>query len=62
MTDKDLKTYDALLRSKADVHWTKEEVQKLMDEVRRLRGLLQDERPVALRDHWIGMPRFIGGH
>jgi hypothetical protein len=54
--------YDALLRSKADVHWTKEEVQKLMDEVRRLRGLLEDERPVALRDHWIGTPRFVGGH
>jgi hypothetical protein len=62
MTDKDLKMYDALLRSKADVHWTKEEVQKLMDEVRRLRGLLEDKRPVALRDHWVGMPRFVGGH
>jgi hypothetical protein len=62
VTDKDLKMYDALLRSKADVHWTKEEVQKLMDEVRRLRGLLEDKRPVALRDHWVGMPRFVGGH
>jgi hypothetical protein len=33
-----------------------------MDEVRRLRGLLEDKRPVALRDHWVGMPRFVGGH
>jgi hypothetical protein len=62
VTDKDLKTYDALLRSKADVHWMKEDVQKLMDEVRRLRDLLATERPVALRDHWVGMPRFVGGH
>lgn len=62
MTDKDMKTYDALLRSKADVHWTKEDVQKLMDEVRRLRDLLATERPVALRDYWVGMTRFVGGH
>jgi len=62
VTDKDWKVYDALLRSKADVHWTKEDIQKLMDEVRRLRGLLNAERPVALRDHWVSMPRFVGGH
>lgn len=62
MTDKDMKTYDALLRSKADVHWTKEDVQKLMDEVHRLRDLLATERPVALRDHWAGTTRFVGGH
>ena len=62
MTDKDMKTYDALLRSKADVRWMKEDVQKLMDEVRRLRDLLATERPVALRDYWVGMTRFVGGH
>lgn len=62
MTDKDLKMYDALLRSKVDVHWTKEEVQKLVDEVHRLRAVIEPERPVALRDHWIGMTRFVGGH
>lgn len=62
MTDKDWKVYDALLRSKADVHWTKEDIQKLMDEVRRLRGLLNAERPAALRDQWVGITRFVGGH
>jgi hypothetical protein len=62
MTERDLKTYETLLRSKADVHWMKEDVQKLMDEVRRLRDLLATERPVALRDHWVGMTRFVGGH
>jgi hypothetical protein len=40
----------------------KEDVQKLMDEVRRLRDLLATERPVALRDYWVGMTRFVGGH
>jgi len=62
VTDKDWKVYDALLRSKADVHWTKEDIQKLMDEVRRLRGLLNAERPAALRDQWVGITRFVGGH
>ena len=62
MTDKDLKTYDTLLKSTVVVRWTNEDVQRLMDEVRRLRGLLEGERPVALRDHWVGLPRFVGGH
>jgi hypothetical protein len=62
MTDKDLKTYDTLLKSTVVVRWTNEDVQRLVDEVRQLRGLLEDERPVALRDHWVGLPRFVGGH
>jgi hypothetical protein len=62
VTDKDLKTYDTLLKSTVGVRWTNEDVQRLVDEVHRLRGILEVERPVALRDHWIGMPRFIGGH
>lgn len=62
MTDRDLKTYDTLLRSHIDVRWTNEDVQRLVDEVRRLRDLLAIERPVALRDHWVGMTRFVGGH
>jgi len=62
VTDKDLKTYDTLLKSTVVVRWTNEDVQRLMDEVRWLRGLLKDERPVALRDHWVGLPRFVGGH
>lgn len=62
MTDRDLKTYDTLLRSHIDVRWTNEDVQRLVDEVRRLRDILKIERPVALRDHWVGMTRFVGGH
>ena len=62
MTDKDLKSYDTLLKSTVGVRWTNEDVKTLLDEVRRLRDLLEAERPVALRDHWVGMPRFIGGH
>lgn len=62
MTDKDLKTYDTLLKSTVGVRWTNEDVQQFVDEVRRLRGILEVERPTALRDHWIGMPRFVGGH
>ena len=62
MTDKDMKTYETLLSSHVGVRWTKEDVQKLVDEVRRLRDLLATERPVALRDYWVGMTRFVGGH
>lgn len=62
MTDKDLKTYDTLLKSTVGVRWTNEDVQRLVDEVRRLRDILEVEQPIALRDHWVGMPRFIGGH
>ena len=62
MTSTDLKTYDTLLKSTVGVRWTNEDVQKLMDEVRRLRDLLATERPVALRDYWVGMTRFVGGH
>ncbi len=62
MTDKDLKTYDTLLKSTVGVRWTNEDVQQLVDEVRRLRDILEVERPTALRDHWVGMPRFVGGH
>jgi hypothetical protein len=62
VTERDLKTYDTLLKSTVGVRWTNEDVKTLLDEVRRLRGILEAERPVALRDHWIGMPRFIGGH
>ena len=62
MTDKDLKTYDTLLKSTVGVRWTNEDVQQLVDEVRRLRDIFEVERPTALRDHWVGMPRFVGGH
>jgi len=62
VTDKDLKTYDTLLKSTVGVRWTNEDVQRLVDEVRRLRDILEVEQPIALRDHWVGMPRFIGGH
>jgi hypothetical protein len=62
MNDKDLKTYDTLLKSTVGVRWTNEDVQRLVDEVRRLRALVEPERPSALRDHWIGMTRFVGGH
>lgn len=62
MTDKDLKTYDTLLKSTVGVRWTNEDIQRLVDEVKRLRDVLEVERPLALRDHWVGMPRFVGGH
>lgn len=62
MTDRDLKTYDTLLKSTVTVRWTNEDVQRLVDEVRRLRSLVEDAKPTALRDHWVGMPRFVGGH
>lgn len=62
MTDKDLKTYDTLLKSSVTVRWTNEDVQRLVDEVRRLRAEVETERPTALRDHWVGLPRFVGGH
>lgn len=62
MTDRDLKTYETLLRSHVEVHWTKDDVQKLVDEVRRLRAEREPERPIALRDLWSGLPRFVGGH
>lgn len=62
MNDRDLKTYDTLLKSTVTVRWTNEDVQRLVDEVKRLRSLAETERPEALRDHWIGMTRFVGGH
>lgn len=62
MTEKDLKTYETLLKSTVTVRWTNEDVQRLYDEVLRLRAVIEPERPVALRDHWIGLPRFVGGH
>jgi hypothetical protein len=63
MTDKDLKMYEALLGSKVTVRWTNEDIRKLYDEVVRLRQeLAKETRPVALRDHWVGLPRFVGGH
>lgn len=62
MTDRDLKTYDTLLKSTVGVRWTNEDVQRLVDEVRRLRAIIEPERPTALRDHWVGLPRFVGGH
>ena len=62
MNTKDLKTYETLLKSTVTVRWTNEDVQRLYDEVKRLRDLLEVEKPTALRDHWIGMPRFIGCH
>ena len=62
MTDRDLKTYETLLRSHVEVRWTKDDVQNLVNEVRRLRAELEPERPVALRDVWAGLPRFVGGH
>ena len=62
MTDRDLKTYDTLLNSTVTVRWTNEDVQRLLDEVKRLRAFVEVERPTALRDHWIGLTRFVGGH
>jgi len=62
MTDHDLKTYETLLKSTVTVRWTNEDVRRLLDEVRRLRAIIEPERPTALRDHWIGIPRFVGGH
>ena len=62
LTDNDLKTYETLLRSSVTVRWTNEDVQRLYDEVVRLRSVVEPERPTALRDHWIGLPRFVGGH
>jgi hypothetical protein len=62
VTERDLKTYDTLLKSTVGVRWTNEDVKTLLDEVRRLRGILEAERPVALRDHWVGTTRFVGGH
>lgn len=62
MTSTDLKTYDTLLKSTVGVRWTNEDVQRLVNEVRRLQSLVQDTKPTALRDHWVGLPRFIGGH
>jgi hypothetical protein len=62
MTDRDLKTYETLLASTVTVRWTNEDVQRLLDEVKRLRSVVEPERPEALRDHWVGMTRFVGGH
>ena len=65
MTDNDLKTYATLLKSTVGVKWTNADVQRLYDEVLRLRKLsavavpdgfreVMDEKPVALRDVWAG--------
>lgn len=62
MNDRDLKTYETLLASTVTVRWTNEDVQRLLDEVKRLRAVVETERPTALRDHWIGLTRFVGGH
>jgi len=62
MTDNDLKTYETLLKSTVTVRWTNEDVQRLFDEVKRLRAFIAPERPTALRDHWVGLTRFVGGH
>lgn len=62
MTDRDLKTYETLLDSHIDVRWTKDDVRKLVNEVRRLRAEVESERPIAFRDLWSGLPRFVGGH
>ena len=62
MTERDLKTYETLLDSHIDVRWTKDDVRKLVNEVRRLRAEVEPERPTALRDLWSGLPRFVGGH
>ena len=62
MNEKDLKTYETLLKSTVTVRWTNEDVQRLFDEVQRLRAMVAVEKPTALRDHWIGTTRFVGGH
>ena len=62
MTDRDLKTYETLLASTVGVRWTNEDVQRLFDEVKRLRSMVATEKPTALRDHWVGLTRFVGGH
>ena len=62
MNEKDLKTYETLLASTVGVRWTNEDVQRLFDEVKRLRAMVAAEKPTALRDHWVGLTRFVGGH
>ena len=62
MNEKDIKTYETLLKSTVTVRWTNEDVQRLFDEVQRLRSMVQDAKPTALRDHWVGLTRFVGGH
>ena len=62
MTERDLKTYETLLSSHVGVRWTNEDIRSLLNEVRRLRAIIEPERPLALRDHWVGMTRFVGGH
>ena len=62
MTERDLKTYETLLNSHVGVRWTNEDIRSLLNEVRRLRAIIEPERPTALRDHWVGMTRFVGGH
>jgi len=64
MTDKDLKRYETLLRTHVEVKWTNDDIRALLDEVRRLKALLEptEDRPVALRDHWAQRTRFVGGH
>jgi hypothetical protein len=62
MTERDLKTYETLLSSHVGVRWTNEDIRSLLNEVRRLRAIIEPERPTALRDHWVGMTRFVGGH
>ena len=62
MTERELKTYETLLSSHVGVRWTNEDIRSLLNEVRRLRAIIEPERPTALRDHWVGMTRFVGGH
>ena len=62
MNEKDIKTYETLLKSTVTVRWTNEDVQRLFDEVQRLRSMVAVEKPTALRDHWVGLTRFVGGH
>ncbi len=64
MTDKDLKRYDILLRTHVEVKWTNDDLRALLDEVLRLREAVpqNEDRPVALRDHWAQRTRFVGGH
>jgi hypothetical protein len=57
MTELELKAFERLCRSKVDVTWTKADVLKLLDEVKRLRGELDRVRTSA----WSGL-RFVGGH
>lgn len=60
MQTADLKRYETLLRTHVGVRWTNEDVRALLDEVKRLRAVL--EEPEQKPEPWFSSPRFVGGH